>query len=94
MFYVGQKVVCIGGESNPAYPYDESKIGEIYTISNIYETEEDAVLMLEFVELYMPATDEFEAGEPADLFRPIVERKTDISIFTAMLNPSDERVEA
>lgn len=35
-----------------------------------------------------------EPCRTSDNFRPVVERKTDISIFTAMLTPSTERVQA
>lgn len=53
---------------------------------------------IRLVEIVNPAAEFCDAPpqEPwwwAEAFRPIVERKTDISIFTKMLKPSDEKVE-
>lgn len=92
-FYVGQKVVCINDEHPyKDYPFDVAVKGEIYTVSSIYQSGPD--LMLCLYEIYQPDTDDWEAGEMACAFRPVVERKTDISIFKAMLTPKTEQVSA
>jgi hypothetical protein len=72
--------------------------GSVYTIREI-RLRKDGTLGLRLVEVINPACEWNDAPpqEPwyhATDFRPVVERKTDISIFTAMLNPSDERVSA
>lgn len=88
MFYVGQKVVCVNDDpDNYGRPVIVVK-GQVYTVSRAFDWL--GVRALLFVEVS-------PGGEPgwcASRFRPVVERKTDISIFTAMLNPSDKRVEA
>jgi hypothetical protein len=96
-FFVGQKVVCIKrdrwrreydrrpmprGERGPAF-------GELLTIRQIVE---DGYLL--FVEIRNPIIK--SVGEEAAFnphhFRPVIERKTDISIFTRMLTPTSEPV--
>jgi hypothetical protein len=76
--------------------------GVIYTVRAVgsYPTA-PGMLSLWLVEIVRPviSLDEAPYGEPpfaAARFRPVVERKTDISIFTAMLDraPSRETVEA
>jgi hypothetical protein len=95
MFHVGQKVVCIHGcpSSNPL-PHCVK--GKIYTVANVYII--DDLTMIELFELPFPglvdADGEWMPGFVAECFRPVVERKTDISIFTAMLNKKPEQVTA
>ncbi len=50
--------------------------------------------MLVLVELNQPDDAYWFAGQVADDFRPVVGRKTDISIFTDMLTPKTEQVSA
>ena len=97
-FRIGQKVVCIDALHPRTlsqwwielwHPYEHAVEGRVYTISNIYLLGADQ--MIELVELPSPATDFWYAGFFADGFRPVVERKTDISIFTKMLKPKRER---
>jgi hypothetical protein len=82
-FRVGQPVICIDA-SPGCYPLRLVK-GERYTIKS--KTPEGGVHLLEEAH-----------GNPLGFnpcrFRPAVERKTDISVFTAMLTPqkSKERV--
>jgi hypothetical protein len=80
MFQVGQKVVCVDDKPR-ILPIHEIKKGEIYTISWFNPVFPDAVFIKE--------------GLPysfwADRFRPIVERKTDISIFKKLLNPANHK---
>lgn len=105
MFYVGQKVVFVGygrdcrdylwREIKQAWdrfwhPYDDPKIGNIYTIAKIDVYEEGVVLVL--VEHESGDLDFWDRGWYSDGFRPIVERKTDISIFTSMLK--NEKINA
>lgn len=95
MFRIGQKVARFAGKENYAIQYGAPfpKLHEPCTVSNIFE-DEDGEIHIELVEYPSPARDEFQAGFRAKFFRPVVERKTDISIFTAMLNPSQVTVDA
>jgi hypothetical protein len=89
-FYVGQKVVCINaGPSRFTGEATNARKGVVYTVAWVGSWRSHPVLLLDEID---PAHghDGFDAAR----FRPVVERKTDIGIFTAMLNPSDERVEA
>lgn len=92
MFFVGQKVVCIhdamfacgcGCRCEP----DKNDIG---TIANIYVHQTG--LVLELVEFPAPKCLHFDPGFLAESFRPIVDRKTDISVFTSLLNPTPQKV--
>jgi len=89
MFHVGQKVVCVNAsngdrESNFGRGYDLGlREGEIYTVLSAHA---------EFIEV-----DRVKGGCGWDAvrFRPLVEHKTDISIFQRMLDGAStlERVE-
>lgn len=92
-FYVGQKVECIKAVHPDWDKPPFLTIGAIYTVENIYEPLEGE-FALELVELPQPGNDLVFPGFRADHFRPIVERKTSIAIFKAMLNPSKQEVEA
>lgn len=102
-WHAGMKVVCIrensckdwgGYYAKCRYPI----VGEVYTLRWIkaYETGEVGVLLMEIVN---PVGD-FKvglAGETlfrAEQFRPVQERKSDISIFTAMLHDQRSKVPA
>lgn len=80
MFRVGQKVVCIKDEGQTVPPY--VKKNAIYTIAEIKELIWFGT-GLEFVELG-PCC--IGGCFPACYFRPVVERKTDISVFTDILH--------
>lgn len=89
-FHVGQKIVCVDAFSCPLAD------GAIYTVAKIHphywKRHEGA-----------PARDnrdcdgievaETNFGLPfySERFRPVVERKTDIAIFTALLNPINHK---
>lgn len=89
-FTVGMKVVCVDASSfSPGFQVP-IKEGEIYTITNTRMGHSELLLRLKDVEESNFLTGEFYARR----FRPVVSRKTDISIFTAMLKPSDLTVEA
>lgn len=98
MFRVGQKVVAIakqvGGYGDEAEPI----VGSVYTIRSIDLDRAPTVypIGLRLVEIVnKPRSyrglngDVFHEGSfGAHKFRPLVERKTDISIFKAMLTPN------
>lgn len=96
-FYVGQKVVCVNDDWSMKLtkwerfkamfrrPDTDPVQGSVYTIREIVSHE--ARSWLRFYEC--ENRPEMGFGEPAYLitsFRPVVERKTDISELTAILN--------
>lgn len=96
-FRVGQKVVCVDDEFHgdffdvPCLPVK----GLVYTIRSIEvmtgsDGEQSPIIRLvEVINPAMPWTiGDVEIGFVPRRFRPVVERKTNISIFKAMLNPS------
>ena len=108
MFYVGQKVVCIHSGFMPGISLpdeeqfsDEEAIheGQIYTIRRILiDEEDDMIFHLEEVFRDESSREWYgdDAGYCARRFRPLVENKTDISIFKKMLNPDNhnEKIDA
>jgi hypothetical protein len=104
-FYVGQKVVCVDTTTQfgsvPLDPGDlhEIKVGSVYTIRWIGEHDDPDVsplylgIRLEEVERSRtyPELDPNHWDVPFDhrRFRPLIQ--TDISVFTAMLNPTQEK---
>jgi hypothetical protein len=102
-FYVGQKVVCVVdasgwvGDTNgrpAAEMFDVPEKDGVYTVRG-YEFN-DGRQFLCFEEIINPVCnfDVGGRGEPvfsAANFRPVVDRKTDISVFTALLNPQHQK---
>lgn len=91
-FHVGQKVVCVRAPVSAPYgPWRvHPKLNEIYTVRDFKEV--DSIWLVELInDIGISGT---EAGFCISRFRPIVEKKTDISIFTAMLNPKKARERA
>lgn len=98
MFHVGQKIVCVKeyGQQREAAALGVilPQKGSIYTVRNFDDRGASPALRVH--EILNP---EVMHGcgiftEPAFAshgFRPIIEKKTDISIFTAMLTPSPAR---
>lgn len=91
-FYVGQKVVCVYAGGDPAFDdWDESErivVGQIYTIRRVYidHDGEDCVWLDEVQRSHLSRIDWGpDVGYGAYRFRPVVERKTDISIFEEIL---------
>ncbi len=88
MFRIGQKVECVGydgpdiGDPDPCV--DALVIGAVYTVANVFVTP-CGDLHLELDELPAPETEEYFAGFQAADFRPVVEKKTDISVFEEIL---------
>lgn len=81
MFRVGQRVVCVNAKPETWHTTGLVK-GEIYTIESMFKNCYGN-LAFQMIE----AKNGHGVGYRASRFRPIQERKTDISIFKAMLNP-------
>lgn len=99
-FYVGQDVIYVGRARKfweriadmifPKPPGEKPEVGKVYKISRIfYRTQ-----CIELVGIYSPGNAFWCEGFMMEGFRPAVKRKTSISIFTAMLNPSPVTVDA
>lgn len=91
-FRVGQKICCVddgGWKCSLRNVPNRPVRGRIYTIRSFYK--EDSIYLEEILN---PSDAKWKNGEIGEgcfwtrRFRPIVSRKTDISIFTRMLNPS------
>jgi hypothetical protein len=99
MYYSGQKVVCIDAKPRGDYkwePGEELEKDKVYTIFKVHESPW-GFLILELMELSRGFDTKFYFqlyGYNADRFRPLVDTKTDISIFDEVLNPKQlEEVE-
>lgn len=93
-FQVGQKVVCVRGPySSWNWPgRQDAAVGETYTIrgfTGASRPELGAGLLLEEIKNPCGYSGE-EAGFYSSRFRPIVERKTEVS-FTAGADPSTDQ---
>ena len=86
MFRVGQKVVCVDSGRDLLGRKSNLVKGQIYTVAGTYQVQDKVAVTLCEVE---PGDDCI--GWWASRFRPIVERKTDISIFKAMLTPAGKK---
>jgi hypothetical protein len=91
-FHVGQKVCCVDDEPDAGREWSGAalKAGTVYTIrdfvSDHYPGENElCVRLVEVIRQY----DGF--GFRASRFRPVVERKTDISVLTALLEPKNHK---
>ena len=84
-FRVGMKVVCVDASEYEGM-LDQ---GAVYTITSI-----NWPYLRVDCRTLSGRTDEMARGYRHGRFRPLVERKTSIEIFTAMLNPSKRRVSA
>jgi hypothetical protein len=106
-FYIGQRVVCVGGRATSRSPAfwkawrEQHKIiipqrGIVYTIRDTRMAKDGTqrARLMEIINPAVPFTDapDQEPWFQSASFRPVVERKTDISIFTRMLTPEKERV--
>jgi hypothetical protein len=104
MFRVGQRVVCVDADSGEGEWPSGSRpvLGQIYTVRSIEPTILNSA-GLKLVELCLTSTPGHcgiiskkiykDAAYRAARFRPIVERKTDISVFKAMLTSIKEPVQ-
>lgn len=88
MFRVGQKVVCV--DASRCYRKIETDLvkGAIYEIEAVETFGGDFGLVVTGARSWWPS-----GAYNAVRFRPIVEHKTDISIFTKMLTPKTRRVQ-
>jgi hypothetical protein len=86
MFRVGQKVVCINNR-NLVYAV-APVLGRIYTIriiqGKVLKPHRGVGIILDEIVNGLHSNGR-EYGYYSDRFRPVVERKTDISVFTEML---------
>lgn len=85
-FRVGMKVVCVDASGNVPM----LNLGAIYTICGFTEDDPPGLQLVE-VSPNEPG-DNWYTGFRPRRFRPVVERKTDISVFIALLNPSPAKV--
>ncbi len=96
-FRVGQKVVCVddGGSVGTWVGGEDIYKGAVYTIHSTFSFEGDKFVRLFEVKRSRQCTEKWgHDGYGAHRFRPIVERKTDISIFKRMLLPQKGNVDA
>lgn len=95
MFHVGQKIrcVCDAWETPPPAPMPPHlpKLGAIYHVRGNDPYQPQSVQYIWLEEIINPTSFAHEPSFIAVYFRPVVERKTDISIFTRML--TDERAD-
>ncbi len=100
MFHVGQKVEFVGPDERSLIalappPWNKIPIPEHktpYTVANVYISLVEEVC-IELLELPQPGVPDLVGpGYIGRFFRPIVERKTDISVFTEMLNKVPELI--
>lgn len=98
-WHVGMKVVCIlEGEwasTLDGRSYGDLRapeVGIVYTISRIIS--QGGLVAIQLDELPTQHRSGIEVAFLADHFRPLPHRKTDISVFTAMLTSNKQKVEA
>ncbi len=107
MFYVGQKVVAVTAPEGhdhfvvPKWAHlkiTEPVVGQIYTVRGfILSTKKEEYLYVEEIineRMNFKGDGLIEPAWPVLRFRPLVERKTDISIFERLLNPSKQTEDA
>lgn len=89
-FRVGQKVVCVDtSPGSRGYVPIELEKGRVYTVAWISDyPDPDGDYGIHLVGIISQPQPLHNSGFKCRRFRPIVERKTDISIFTSMLKPS------
>lgn len=90
MFYVGQRVECIRDSGDQYGREMLIQKGQIYTIASFVISNWGS----EGVTLKEVSPPPGIIGWKVGLFRPVVERKTSIEIFKAMLTPKTDRVSA
>jgi hypothetical protein len=101
MFRVGQKVVCVrepcpGHERRFAYPDEQiPKFGSVYTIRDALMIQGESCPQYRLQEIVNPvyrySQGAMECTYPHAAFRPVIERKTDISCFTQILDKVNKR---
>lgn len=102
-FHVGQKVMCIdvAGIDMRQFARVPKEIapikGQVYTVRGFSDAPNPgvAIFLEEIINPIIRFVDNGWLGERSFMtfrFRPLIERKTDISIFTALLKPTKEFV--
>lgn len=93
-FHVGQKVVCIDAGQTNRIGFQELEKGRVYTVRwvgvdenmNPLRPELNVTLIrIRLVEVARLSAPDMDVPFSSYRFRPVIERKTDISIFTEML---------
>ena len=92
-WYVGQKVVCITNmfyrpSKGCDWPIKGLEKGAIYTVSGFRMCKNMPHLFLFEIQA-RPFLNGEPRGYPPQIFRPLLEKPTDISIFTEMLNTTN-----
>ena len=88
MFHIGQQVVCIKRgpwcrDADGVLHNDGPKFGDVVTISRFHENGCGYLVLAEW--------EDYRSFNPTR-FRPV--KKTDISVFTALLNPTRQKEKA
>lgn len=93
-FHVGQKVVCLPAPWMliPVPPWVCPEVWNIYTLREILPWPNTLGSSCRLLEIKNEMIHNFEPAFSIQYFRPLVEKKTDISVFTAMLTPNKECV--
>lgn len=91
-FYSGQKIVCIANvypspRTGIPFRLGRIKIGETYTVDRQYKSSYGLNVVL-LIELPVRKFNKYKEpnGWPPDCFRPLVDKKTDISELQKLLN--------
>ena len=85
MFHVGQRVRCVGTKNRRGRRAAFIRVGETYTIRAMYKTPLGRTIINLYEAVGPLNIKNRECGFEPFHFRPIVERKTSIAIFEAML---------
>lgn len=102
MFYVGQRVVCVDDDAEEADGQKQLFIGREYRVAAIglrSEVSARGNFLARFdgcpQHIHLEGVIRlYRVPYAAWRFRPVADRPTSIEIFTRMLNPSDEQVNA
>ena len=95
-FHVGQKVVCVSVPGNDGSIGDTTfptnlRVGEIYIVRWVGIYDDGQAVRLAGLYRNFPLVKWQDIPFRALRFRPVIERKTDIAIFTALLNPANHK---
>lgn len=99
MFHVGQKVVCVRPHHKHQYQRRVTKVPVVGATYKVRGFDDSGGVLLEEVVNPLSEVEDIDAGkisfgEPSfypDRFRPLIERKTDISALRALLNPANHK---
>jgi len=96
-FRTGQKIICVDAAARPFRSWGQTESlseGRVYTVRAAFMRKGTPTLWLDEVERDARARVQWgdDVGYGAWRFRPVVERKTDISIFTKMLKTREHAI--